>query len=401
VVSPLSAGATGTTGLTGLTRHKKTDIEVSSTTALILENRPEGLPSKDPEEELKHKQEYEAMVEAAKKREQKEAKLRKKQLHRQLQQEEAMAAAVKVWNQEILPNWESIHSSKRVKDVWWSGIPPSVRGKVWQLAIGNELNITAELYEICLNRAKDRLKLISETGDSEDEHSANKESSVELIKLDVSLTFPQLCIFQKGGPYHELLQGLLGAYVCYRPDVGYVQGMSFIAAVLLLNMDVADAFITFTNLLNRPCQVAFFRLDKNLMQSYFYTYEEFFAENLPKLYIHFQKQGITPDLYIIDWMFTMYTRSLPLDVASRVWDVFCRDGEEFLFRTALGILRLYEEILVNMDFIHLAQFLTRLPDNIQVEALFRHIDSIRMTIDKKKFNQVLAAHRDNKDIGSS
>ena len=28
-------------------------------------------------------------------------------------------------------------------------------------------------------------------------------------------------VFQ-GGPYHELLQSLLGAYVCYRPDVGYV-----------------------------------------------------------------------------------------------------------------------------------------------------------------------------------
>ena len=27
---------------------------------------------------------------------------------------------------------------------------------------------------------------------------------------------------------------------------------------------------------------------------------------------------------------------MPLDVACRVWDVFLRDGEEFLFRTALG-----------------------------------------------------------------
>ena len=35
-------------------------------------------------------------------------------------------------------------------------------------------------------------------------------------------------------------------------------------------------------------------------------------------------------------MFTLFSKSLPLDVASRVWDVFCRDGEEFLFRTALG-----------------------------------------------------------------
>ena len=44
-----------------------------------------------------------------------------------------------------------------------------------------------------------------------------------------------------------------------------VQGMSFIAAVLLLNMDVDDAFICFANLLNRPCQIAFFRLDECLV----------------------------------------------------------------------------------------------------------------------------------------
>ena len=35
-------------------------------------------------------------------------------------------------------------------------------------------------------------------------------------------------------------------------------------------------------------------------------------------------------------MFTLYARSLPLDIASRAWDVFFRDGEEFLFRMALG-----------------------------------------------------------------
>jgi len=33
-------------------------------------------------------------------------------------------------------------SSRRVRDLWWQGLPPSVRGKVWSLAIGNDLNIT-------------------------------------------------------------------------------------------------------------------------------------------------------------------------------------------------------------------------------------------------------------------
>jgi len=35
-------------------------------------------------------------------------------------------------------------------------------------------------------------------------------------------------------------------------------------------------------------------------------------------------------------IFTIYTRTLPLDVACRVWDMFCRDGDSFLFRTAVG-----------------------------------------------------------------
>lgn len=41
--------------------------------------------------------------------------------------------------------------------------------------------------------------------------------------------------------------------------------MSFIAAVLILNMDTVDAFIAFANLLNKPCQMAFYRVDHSLV----------------------------------------------------------------------------------------------------------------------------------------
>lgn len=52
-------------------------------------------------------------------------------------------------------------------------------------------------------------------------------------------------------------------------------------------------------------------------------------------------------------------------------------------------------MLMDMDFIHLAQFLTKLPDCESYDLLFRCIDSIQMTIDKKKFSQVLASIKDN------
>ncbi|XP_021375994.1 TBC1 domain family member 14-like isoform X2 [Mizuhopecten yessoensis] len=302
---------------------KKQDIEVMSTTALILENRPMNLPTKDPEEAERHRQQYETMIEAAKKKEQRDIKMKRKQQIQQIKQEDQLLAAAKKWSNEILPNWDSAKTTKKTRELWWLGIPPMVRGKVWKLAIGNDLNLTQELYEICESRAEDRIRLtltacdsgeIYGTSETSSEPPSSKESSVELIKLDVSRTFPPLCIFQKGGPYHDLLHSLLGAYACYRPDVGYVQGMSFIAAVLLLNMDVADAFLVFANLLNRPCQVAFFRIDEEMMKSYFQTYEDFFRENMPSLHRHFVKNVVTPDLYIIDWIFTLFSKSLPLDV---------------------------------------------------------------------------------------
>uniref|UniRef100_A0A2K6P6F2 TBC1 domain family member 12 n=1 Tax=Rhinopithecus roxellana TaxID=61622 RepID=A0A2K6P6F2_RHIRO len=348
-------------------RRKNFEFEPLSTTALILEDRPSNLPAKSVEEALRHRQEYDEMVAEAKKREIKEAHKRKRIMKERFKQEENIASAMVIWINEILPNWEVMRSTRRVRELWWQGLPPSVRGKVWSLAVGNELNITPGVSV------------------------ADREASLELIKLDISRTFPSLYIFQKGGPYHDVLHSILGAYTCYRPDVGYVQGMSFIAAVLILNLEEADAFIAFANLLNKPCQLAFFRVDHSMMLKYFATFEVFFEENLSKLFLHFKSYSLTPDIYLIDWIFTLYSKSLPLDLACRVWDVFCRDGEEFLFRTGLGILRLYEDILLQMDFIHIAQFLTKLPEDITSEKLFSCIAAIQMQNSTKKWTQVFAS----------
>ena len=63
----------------------------------------------------------------------------------------------------------------------------------------------------------------------------------------------------------------------------------------------------------------------------------------------------------------------------------------------LGILHMYEDVLINQDFIHLAQYLTKLPEAISADDLFRSIETIRMTIDKKRFAQILAAKKDARD----
>lgn len=70
-----------------------------------------------------------------------------------------------------------------------------------------------------------------------------------------------LQFFQEGGPFHEPLQTVLECYVKLRPDVGYVQGMSYLAAMLLLNMDTYNAFQCLSNMLARNHFYAFFRIN--------------------------------------------------------------------------------------------------------------------------------------------
>lgn len=193
-------------------KNSVNDITIS-TTALILENRPSHLPAKDYDEEIKHKLEYEEMVKTARKKEAKDAKLKKKLMHKQLKQEEQVILAIKFWANEILPKWDDMKEHKKTQELWWNGVPSSVRERVWTLAIGNDLNITIELFDICVNRSREKIWTMTTEKDG-------AESFADSIRLDVSRTFPQLGIFQEKGPYHEILRTVLGAYVVYRPDIG-------------------------------------------------------------------------------------------------------------------------------------------------------------------------------------
>lgn len=95
--------------------------------------------------------------------------------------------------------------------------------------------------------------------------------------------------------------------------------MSFLAAILLLNMESSDAFICLSNLLNNNYLVACFcmdqykvssscslrnsliRLSNCQMSCYFKIHEILFEHNLPKLFRHFESQKVKSDLYLIEW----------------------------------------------------------------------------------------------------
>lgn len=52
------------------------------------------------------------------------------------------------------------------------------------------------------------------------------------IKNDLHRTFPDLNYFMRDSAGAQSLENILTAVSCYDPQVGYVQGMNFIAAAI-------------------------------------------------------------------------------------------------------------------------------------------------------------------------
>jgi len=188
---------------------------------------------------------------------------------------------------------------------------------------------------------------------------------------------------------NEQLRNILETYVFYRPDVGYVQGMSYLAGNFLLYMDEFTAFVCLANLLNSPFFHVFLKLDPDKMNLRYKIFAGIFSEYLPELAKYFQEENISADLYFMEWCMTLFCKRLALDVVGRVWDCYLVFGEEFVYRTAVGILTVLNSELIVKPFDACLKALSSLPQNITEGQLFAAIANIKISdTAKDKITQV-------------
>ena len=68
-------------------------------------------------------------------------------------------------------------------------------------------------------------------------------------------------------------------------------------------------------------------------------FNELLQKEMLGMYNHFQEVGVDPSMYMFDWIITIFSKTIPLDIAARIWDNFLFQGQSFIFRTALGLLK--------------------------------------------------------------
>ncbi|KAI4306611.1 hypothetical protein L6164_029872 [Bauhinia variegata] len=229
------------------------------------------------------------------------------------------------------------------------GIPDCLRGLVWQLMSGSRdlLLMNPGVYEQLV---------IYETSASE----------LDIIR-DISRTFPSHVFFQqRHGPGQRSLYNVLKAYSVFDRDVGYVQGMGFLAGLLLLYMSEEDAFWLLVALLkgaiHAPMQ-GLYLAGLPLVQQYLFQFEQLVREHLPKLGEHFSQEMISPTMYASQWFITVFSYSLPFHLALRIWDVFLYEGIKIVFRVGLALLKYRHDHLLKLPFEKLVCALRNFPED--------------------------------------
>lgn len=229
------------------------------------------------------------------------------------------------------------------------GIPDCLRGQVWQLISGSRdlLLMNPGVYEQLV---------IYETSTSE----------LDIIR-DISRTFPTHVFFQqRHGPGQRSLYNILKAYSVYDRDVGYVQGMGFLAGLMLLYMSEEDAFWLMVALLKGAVHApmeGLYQVGLPLVQQYLFQLEKLVLDHLPKLGEHFSEQMINPSMYASQWFITVFSYSFPFPLALRIWDVFLYEGMKIVFQVGLALLRYCHDDLIKLPFEKLVHALRNFPDD--------------------------------------
>ena len=166
------------------------------------------------------------------------------------------------------------------------------------------------------------------------------------IDLDLARTFPghRLLSSEDGA---QKLRSVLIAYARRDPRVGYVQGMGFVAALLLVFVDIPeDAFWCLCSVVEYLLPEDYYSATLLGLRTEQSVFTELLHQKLPKLAMHFTRHQVITELFATRWFVALFANALPIETTLRVWDAFLLEGAKVLHRVSLALLRVAEPRLL-------------------------------------------------------
>ncbi|XP_039314110.1 USP6 N-terminal-like protein [Solenopsis invicta] len=242
---------------------------------------------------------------------------------------------LKKW-EKMTKQWDSVSTKEKLRRRIYKGIPNRFRGQVWALLLGikNLKKEKAGKYEEMLQLAR------------------QWSTEIRQIDADVARQYrdhinyrERYSIKQKSMFY------VLAAYSMYNMEVGYCQGMSVLAGLLLLYMDEEDAFWGLSVLLADPkySMHGFYVDGFPKLNRFIEHHDKIMNKSLPKLKRKMDKCGCDSILYALKWFFVVFQERTPVSLGLRIWDIFLLEGDRILPAMAYTVMKLHKRYLMPME----------------------------------------------------
>ncbi|XP_061614279.1 USP6 N-terminal-like protein isoform X1 [Phyllopteryx taeniolatus] len=245
---------------------------------------------------------------------------------------------------KMVKKWDKYKTSDRMVKRVYKGIPVQLRGRVWSLML--DVEKTKKDNEGKYEKMKEQAKQYS--------------SEIKQIDLDINRTFRNHIMFMdRFGVKQQSLFNVLSAYSAYNTEVSYCQGMSQIAALLLMYMNEEDAFWALTQLLTnqKHAMHGFFVPGFPKLQRFQAHHDQIISKLIPKLKKHMDKEQMSAGIYSTKWFLQCFIDRTPFTLTLRLWDVFILEGERLLTAMSYAILKIHKKRLLKMSLEELREFL--------------------------------------------
>ena len=264
---------------------------------------------------------------------------------------------INVWDKKLLNCRAKIRCDMEdIHGILKEGVPKSRRGEIWQ-------------FLAVQHRVRHRLPNKQQPPDvSYKELLKQLTAQQHAILVDLGRTFPTHPYFSTQlGAGQLSLFNLLKAYSLLDKEVGYCQGISFVAGVLLLHMSEEQAFEMLKFLMYDLGFRKQYRPDMMSLQIQMYQLSRLLHDYHRDLYNHLEENEISPSLYAAPWFLTLFASQFPLGFVARVFDIIFLQGTEVIFKVALSLLSSQETAIMGCEsFENIVDFLkTTIPDMTQ------------------------------------
>jgi len=175
------------------------------------------------------------------------------------------------------------------------------RTKIWGLILNiNQIKKEYKYTEI-------RQKILKSIENNEFPKSSRTFQNIQTIRLDVNRTFFSSKYDSK--KHQECIKNILLSIISSVKDIGYFQGMNYIAAFFyqIFDFDEEKTFYYMLAIEKNEKFKELFDRDLYMLQLYFKVFEKILKINIPEIYEHQMNFQVYPHFYLPPWFLTLFT----------------------------------------------------------------------------------------------